>query len=78
MAFHLCIQQTYRGWEGLRKASPQCCRTVNTNKQKLKQKQSKALQPLFISGWKQLSAYLKFIGSYYKLGFPIFQKKKPF
>ena len=50
MAFHLCIQQTYRG--GLRKASPQCCRTVNPNKQKLKQKQSMALQPLFISGWK--------------------------
>ena len=52
MAFHLCIQQTYRGWEGLRIVSPQCCRTVNTNKQKLKQKQSIALQPLFISGWK--------------------------
>ena len=52
MVFHLCIQQTYRGWEGLRIASPQCCRTVNSNKQKLKQKQSIALQPLFISGWK--------------------------
>ena len=55
MVFHLCIQQTYRG--GLRKASPQCCRTVNPNKQKLKQKQSMALQPLFIRDWKQLSAY---------------------
>ena len=38
MVFHLCIQQTYRGWEGQQKASPQCCRTVNANKQKLKQK----------------------------------------
>ena len=57
MVFHLCFQQTYRGWKGLRKASPQCCRTVNSNKQKLKQKQSKALQPLFIRDWKQLSAY---------------------
>ena len=38
MVFHLCLQQTYRGWKGLRKASPQCRRMVNSNKQKLKQK----------------------------------------
>ena len=36
--FHLCIQQTNRGREGLRETSPQCCCTVKFRQTKVKTK----------------------------------------